>query len=548
MTYQPYMIVQIILIVCTILFFIREIRLLKKDSIYKNDIKKYYLIFAIILIGIIVRTINLSYPHGVFVDEAMGAYDAWCLANYGIDSNLMSFPVYLKSWGTGQSALYAYLAIPFIKAFGLNAEIYRLPMSIIGCISLLIFYYTIRKISITKKPFTLVFFLVFFFVINPWHIIKCRFAVDCNICPDLILIGLCFVIQAYYSTKNKKQSLLYILGFSIMSISAYGYAVSWLCLPFLFIGLFFLLKKNGNISTKQLISVLISIAIVISPLILFALSLFLKWDQINLGFLTIPSLNESRHNATTLFGSEDITRQILIYLKYGFKAFFLGVDNLNVSTLPFFGSYYNIISLPFLFYGLYKGFQNKNIFLNQCFGIWLLSCLPIILSIEPTINHWNIFWFPIIYFTGYGLYHFATIARINFMIISTIYSLLFILFLKDYFNRDIYKPFNSDTFKNEVLFLGTKDFNKIYYPKDFIFSYTVFYNPIDPVTFRKTYISNGKALSTALAYDNVIFGLPNQILPKSKTAYLISNSDLQNIDLSLFRINKGIYYSVLWND
>ncbi len=57
-------------------------------------------------------------PNGIHVDEMGMGYDAWCLAHFGVDRYLKAYPVYLMNFGGGQSALYAYLCIPFVKWFG----------------------------------------------------------------------------------------------------------------------------------------------------------------------------------------------------------------------------------------------------------------------------------------------------------------------------------------------------------------------------------------------------------------------------------------------
>ncbi len=143
MVFQNYMLIQIIFLVGVLLFLGREIFLAKK-KIDVVERKRIYILQLILFIGVLARSLNLLWPYGSFIDEPMGAYDSWCLANYGVDSNLASYPVYLKSWGTGQSALYAYLALPFIKLFGLSEESYRLPMSLIGSFVILFFYWTLR--------------------------------------------------------------------------------------------------------------------------------------------------------------------------------------------------------------------------------------------------------------------------------------------------------------------------------------------------------------------------------------------------------------------
>lgn len=540
MEFQPYMIVQVIFFVFVAIFLGYEIQ--KAKGLSLSDRKLTYCTLVILLAGILVRSINLTYPHGIFVDEAMGAYDSWCLAHFGVDSNLASYPVYLKSWGTGQSALYAYFALPFIKIFGLNIVAYRLPMSIIGCLALIILYLTVKK---GQKNTLATLSITAFLAINPWHIIKSRFAVDCNICPDLILIGVCLIIWGYYST-HKKQLWYYLGGFIMLSVSAYGYGISWMVLPFIYVLTIWFLYKKGGIDIKKIAIVSIVSAIVLLPLVLFAFGLFLKWDQFSLGFITITQLSADRHDNTTLLGASNIPAEIIRYTKYAYKIVITGVDNLNASSLPVSGVFYNIVSLPFLAYGLYKSIKAKDI-TGRIFLIWLISCLPLLLLVEPTINHWNLIWFPVIYFTGYGIFRFVEISRTNLFIIGAIYILSFGLFLRNYFDKNIYSPFNSYMFEKEIRFVGSKQFNKIYYPQDIIHSFTLFYNPVDPYTFAKTFVSDGNDLAQAVAYDNISFGLPAEIHPQEKTAYVISNASLPSIDLTGFNIEKGIYYSVLWS-
>ena len=75
-------------------------------------------------------------PNGIHVDEMGMGYDAWCLAHFGVDRYLKAYPVYLMNFGGDQSALYAYLCIPFVKWFGLSPLSIRLPGILLYMISL----------------------------------------------------------------------------------------------------------------------------------------------------------------------------------------------------------------------------------------------------------------------------------------------------------------------------------------------------------------------------------------------------------------------------
>lgn len=96
-----------------------------------NKYDKLILIVFIILV-IISRIYKFGeLPRAVSVDEAGMAYDSYCIANYGVDRYLNSYPLYLINFGGGQSSLYAYLTVGLVKLFGLSNITYRLPSLII---------------------------------------------------------------------------------------------------------------------------------------------------------------------------------------------------------------------------------------------------------------------------------------------------------------------------------------------------------------------------------------------------------------------------------
>ena len=98
----------------------------------------------------------------VFIDEGNGMYDSWSLAKYGVDSNLISNPIYLQSFaGQGQSILYARLAGTFLKILGYS-------------------------IYVKSKA---IFLTTMIFCTSPWLIMVSRFGMDCNVAPFMVLIG-----------------------------------------------------------------------------------------------------------------------------------------------------------------------------------------------------------------------------------------------------------------------------------------------------------------------------------------------------------------------
>lgn len=79
---------------------------LMRFSVLKNRGTKVKVAF-LLLIGLIifVRAYKYSTGMGLDLDEAEGGYNAWALANYGVDEHLASWPVYLSAWGSGMNIL-----------------------------------------------------------------------------------------------------------------------------------------------------------------------------------------------------------------------------------------------------------------------------------------------------------------------------------------------------------------------------------------------------------------------------------------------------------
>lgn len=175
-----------------------EVSILFRKNRYK------LILIMVLLIGFASRLIMIdTQPNALNVDEVSSGYEAWSILNYGIDRNGNFLPVFLVSWGSGQNALYTYLIIPFVKALGLNVLSLRLPMAIVGCISIVIMYLLLKEIKDEKVALI----GTAFFAICPWHIMKSRWGLESNLFPDMVLWATYFIILYQ---KNKKVAFLYI--------------------------------------------------------------------------------------------------------------------------------------------------------------------------------------------------------------------------------------------------------------------------------------------------------------------------------------------------
>ena len=254
----------------------------KSDNWLDNFINSHYkIILAIFLVLVFITRIYKfgETPSFIQVDEAGAAYDAYCLAEYGIDRYQNSYPLYLINFGGGQSALYAYATIPFIKLFGANIVAYRLPELLFFLMGILVCYILINKVK-DKKTALLYTFLI---IISPWNIEASRQGLDCNLLAPMFMLDLLLLI-------NAKKNYQYIIAGISIGITLYTYCLSWLLIPtFLVVYIIYMLIIK-KINFKQIILIGIPIAIFAIPLIYLLLLNKEYASRTNFGIFTIPKL------------------------------------------------------------------------------------------------------------------------------------------------------------------------------------------------------------------------------------------------------------------
>lgn len=541
---SSYIIVALICIL-VLVFNFREAK--QAQSINQKSDRLYiYAAQITLFIGVLLRLIYLEYPYGINLDEAIAGYDAWCIAHYGVDQHLNSYPVYLKSWGSGQSALYAYLSAPFISLFGFSLPVHRLPMSIVSSTSLIVLYYTIRKIGFSKF---FVFLAILFFVLNPWHLTKSRWALDCNLAPDFVLIGTCSIALAYYTDKVKKQTLLLTLGFISFGLAAYGYAVAWFMLPFYCLFILIFLFKKKRVSVKTGIIAIVSVLVVTFPLILFAFQLATGGDALSIGSISIPKLNEGRQETASVVTMS--MNELPQYLFNVTKSLANGYDHLLTNSFPYTGQFYNPIGWIFILitFGFFVWKRKLNI-LDSLFMFWLIASIPITIFVSYNVNRWNMLWIPLIYFCVRGID--LCIAK------RTIPKVIFYLafaFLTSIFALN-YKLIHDKAFLHgvdeAVAITSSPNIEDAYFSETIQYPAIMFYDPISPYIFDKTKVEVDKnaAFIHLIKFGKYTIGIPPTIEPKPKTAYVISNWHIEgyNVDLSQFEVKRNDDYTILWND
>lgn len=201
-------------------------------------------VFAVLVIGFAARLIALGeYPAGFNQDEASAAYDAYSILKTGYDRNGQFLPVHLIAWGSGQNALYSYLSMPFLAVFGLDVWAFRLPMALVGCLSLFAFWRLLLVMTERKTALAGLALLA----VCPWHIMKSRWALESNLFPDLILFASLFLVIGLQRDRLPP----FLAGCGMLGLSSYAYGTSYLFLPVFVLPLLVFLIRKQKLSLRR---------------------------------------------------------------------------------------------------------------------------------------------------------------------------------------------------------------------------------------------------------------------------------------------------------
>lgn len=366
----------------------------KEDNMADKKKENRKIVTALAAIGVLFLFTRLflltSVPRGLHVDEAGMAYDAFCLANYGTDRYMTWHPVYLTNYGSGQSALYAYLASACIRVIGFRPAAFRLPAVCLGAVTV-IFGYLIGRETMKKRSAVILAGLI---AVCPYFIMSSRWGLDCNLLLGFFTMSVYWLILA---AKRQKTGWFALAGLSF-GVTLYTYAVSYVLLPlFLFFSFFYLLW-NRKIKIKHAAAFAAPLAVLALPLLLFIAVNMGYLEPISTPLFTIHRLDYYRGGEFSLAN---------IPANKGLFKMLLTTDLVQYNGFAQFGTLY-YISVPFLLAGIVlslartvKGIKNRTydaqVFVAIMF--WVIIAVDMVMML-PNINKSNAIYFPFIYFVA----------------------------------------------------------------------------------------------------------------------------------------------------
>jgi uncharacterized membrane protein len=214
-------------------------QLLLNNQVKYREIKKLNIftvfITSIIFFSFLLRLYKLDQlPVGLNVDEASNGYDAFSLGYNGRDQHGNLLPIMFKSFHDWVSPLLTYLTVPFVKIFGLSVWSVRLPVALLGSLSVVLTFLNLKKLGV--KPVWQVFGTLLI-GLGGWHILVSRWAIPPSAVPffSTLLLWSIFSLVENENSQGFRQQITRMLLTTISALLLiYAYPTQKVFVPLFF--------------------------------------------------------------------------------------------------------------------------------------------------------------------------------------------------------------------------------------------------------------------------------------------------------------------------
>ncbi len=524
----------------------------RRGKPYIDDRAAFFLFVLIMFLAAALRLVKLGQvPLGLQQDEASIGYDAYTLANFGIDRNGYHWPVYPITWGCGGgSPLLIYLNVLSIKLFGTGIVKLRLIPAILGIATVWLFYHILRLAfsgNIFKNELSLLG--AFFLAVCPWHVILSRWSLDCNIMPFNLMFAVYFFLLAARSGRTYQ----YCISAGAFSICMYSYGAATIVVPLTLILICAYSLGNGFLSVKQLIMSAITFIVIFAPLLWFYAVNYLGLPEYVTESFAVNKFTAARTGEAFIALDSDLPAKLLGNLKSMALAVSFGDD--SYTRAHYLEGYATLFefTFPVTLLGLIIGIKDLFSGKRHSEGVSVYGvCNAMMLSITaasvilnlmiiPDINRMVMMFIPFIYFFVLGAGFIAGSSRKIFAGVFCVLLIGALSFGKDYFTRfnewsvSIYMPGYGDAIKRAYEVAGDdRMIRSTYDGLSSPFMLALYYNEYDPHEFYSTveYKDEKAEFRIAKSFGNFIFELPEDVndAEYQKDVFVVSSADRELFD------------------
>ena len=250
----------------------------------------------------------------------------------------------------------------------------------------------------------------------PWHVLLSRWALESNMAPNLLLLGLCFLF------KSRENGRFLPLSALCYGLALYAYSAIWPVMPLL-LGLM-LWYARPKADRRLLLSGLI-FAVLALPLVGFLAVNYGLIGEFSVGPFSVPKLVQMRAGEISLARIPENLRTML-------RILLTQSDGLKWNSPGRFGLFYPV-ALPFgllgfaaLLYRAFTALRDGRYDPAVLLLIWLCAGTGLTALISVNINRMNFLLMPIVLTVAFGA---ETILRLPERYVRAVAALLLAVLL-----------------------------------------------------------------------------------------------------------------------
>ena len=362
---------------------------------------------ACMLLGAFARCYRfVELPMGINQDGLMAGTEALCLMRNGTDQFGTSWPTYFEAWGFSQmSTLYSYLLIPFFAILGVSKFTLRLPMLLVSMAALPLIWDLARRVA--GRGYALA--ALFLVATNPWHMIQSRWALEANLMPHVMLLGVYLLV---IGLEKRKRWALY-LSMVVFGLAPYAYGVACFSVSAFLAGgaIFCFARKKVGLS-DLVVCMALFIAVAGPYFYTMAINAF-GWETVHLGPFTLPQFEQSKRTNDLIFSKDNPYYTMLNNVFEHLSTWVYVGREAAYSCIPWAFTLYPWMP-PVVLAGIYLMWKNRrnlarlSVDCPQREGamllmLWLAAALFNGAMIGGVVNRNNIVFYPLILMGGYAL-------------------------------------------------------------------------------------------------------------------------------------------------
>jgi hypothetical protein len=395
-------------------------RLQNRKIILSNRV--YTWLLSIILLYLFVSRLLFldQLPFGLNQDEAAIGYDAWALANAGIDRNGYPFPILPMSWGSGAGGFIIYLGSLWFRFFPLTVYNLRLLNALVQLVGLYAFYRFLKRYF--QKEVALLGLA--FLSLSPWHIMLSRWNLDANQVFVLIMVGV-LLFQIGIDQRKKRY---HFFALTVFSLAMYSYGSGVIVVPLLLVILYGHAWWGKRLTFKTLMGYTFCFTALSLPLVLFYIINTFQLEPILTPWFSITRFNVLRANSVLIPFDQNFFTQVWRNLGDTLLYLTTGKSDWLWNQLPGYGIAF-LFSFPLLMIGLNQQRRTPQSFVMYA---WFFVSFVFSLLLYQNINRMGVLFIPMIYFQVHGLAWLMQKPWWNFQPVLGLFVIASIMFHVDY--------------------------------------------------------------------------------------------------------------------